>query len=115
VAQIVNAGPASVVGVPEVYLVFSCERCRYIFMQHVVGSTVASRRSSKGKYAEGDLAAVAAAVMQLTSIHVPANTPPGHVGGGPIGHDFFLECKSTCEYFTVRHLQAHWQINKVCF
>jgi hypothetical protein len=113
VAQIVNADPATVVRVPDVYLVFLRGRCRYIVMQHVAGDTVASRRLSTGKYAKGDLAAVAAAVKQLVSIRVPAGTPPGHVGGGPIGHDFFLDCESSCEYPTVGHLQA--QVNKVCF
>jgi len=113
VAQIVNADPATVVRVPNVYLVFLRGRYRYIVMQHVAGDTVASRRLTTGKYIEGDLAAVAAAVRQLISIRVPAGTPPGYAGGGPIGHAFFLDCRSSCEYPTVGHLQA--QVNKVCF
>jgi len=58
-------------------------------------------------------AAVGAAVKQLVGIRVPADTSPGHVGGGPIGQDLFLECKSSSEYPMVGHLQA--QENKVCF
>ncbi|CAA7259041.1 unnamed protein product [Cyclocybe aegerita] len=97
VAQIVNADPTSAVRVPKVYLVFSRERCRYIIMEYVAGDTVASRRLSDGKYVKDDLAAVAAAVKQLISIRVPAGASPGHVGGGPIGHDFFLDGQSSCE------------------
>ncbi|KAH9964314.1 hypothetical protein BJV74DRAFT_870552 [Russula compacta] len=59
-ARIVNAKPVNDVRVPEVCLVFSHARCRYIVMQHGAGDTVASRQPSAGKYAEGDLAAVAA-------------------------------------------------------
>jgi hypothetical protein len=113
VAQIVNVDPESVVGVPEVYLFFLRERCRYIVMEYVESMTVESCQQTKGKYADGDLEAVAAAFKQLTNIRVPADTPPGHVGGGCIGHDFFLECKSTHVYDTVQDLQN--QINKVCF
>ena len=97
VAEIVNADPATVVRVPNVYLVFLRGRCRYIVMQHVAGDTVASRRLSTGKYAKGDLAAVTAAVKQLINIRMPVGTNPGYIGGGPIGHDFFLDCESSCE------------------
>lgn len=118
VAKIVNADPASasVVRVPEVYLVFLRHVCRYIVMQHVAGDTVESRWLSTGKsYREGasDLAGVVAAVKRLISICVPSDTRPGHVGGGPIGHSIFYECMSSCEYPTVHHLEA--QINNVCF
>lgn len=106
-----NVDPESVVGVPEVYLYFLRERCRYIVMEYVEGMTVESRQQTKGKYADGDLEAVAAAFKQLTNIQVPADTPPGHVGGGCIGHDFFLECKSIHVYDTVQDLQN--QINKL--
>lgn len=113
VAKIVNADPATVVRVPEVYFVFLRERCRYIVMQHIAGDTVASRQLRPGKYLKEDVSAVAAAVKQLIGIRAPAGTPPGHVGGGFIGHNFFLECKSTSEYPTVGHLQR--QLNNVCF
>jgi len=113
VAQIVNADPASVVRVPEVYFVFLRGRCRYVVMQYVAGDTVTSRRLKEGKYVEGDVTAIAAAVKQLFKLRVPVGTPPGHAGGGPIGHDFLLECVSSSEYPTVGHLQT--QINRVCF
>ncbi len=100
VAQIVNADPTSAVRVPEVYFVFLSQDCRYVVMQHVPGNSVESRQLRAGKYGK-NLAAVAAAIKQLISIRVPASTPPpGYVGGGPIGHDFFHECKSSCEYPT---------------
>jgi serine/threonine protein kinase len=111
VAQIVNVDPESVVGVPEVYLFFLRGRCRYLVMEYVDGLTVESRQQTKGKYAEGDLEAVAAAFKQLTNLRVPADTSPGPVGSGPICHDFFLECKSTHVYNTVQELQN--QINKL--
>ncbi|KAJ7260941.1 hypothetical protein B0H12DRAFT_364775 [Mycena haematopus] len=82
-------------------------------MQYIAGDTVAARQPSETEYAEGDVEAVAAAVKHLISLRVPADTAPGHVGGGVIGHDFFLECRSTSEYPTVKHLQA--QINRVRF
>jgi hypothetical protein len=113
VSQIMNVDPESVVCVPEVYLFFLRGQCRYIVMEYVEGMTVESRQQTKGKYAEGDLEAVAAAFKQLTNLRVPADTSPGHVGGGCIGHDFFLECKSTHVYNTVQDLQN--QINNVCF
>jgi hypothetical protein len=113
VARIVNIEPASTVRVPEVYFVFSREGCRYIVMQYIAGDTVMSRQLRPGKFAKDDVLAVAAAVERLIDIRMPADTPPGHVGGGLIGHDFFLECRSTLEYPTVGDLQAH--INKICF
>jgi hypothetical protein len=76
VAEIANADPEGVVGVPDVYLVFSRGNCRYIVMQHVEGVTVGSRQSSSGKYAEDDLKAVVAAVEWLLTLRMPADTPP---------------------------------------
>ena len=113
VAGIVNANPASVVCVPEVYLGFSRGRRGYIVMDFVQGTTFAERKSPRGYYYKNDIKAVAAAVQQLTDIKMPAGTAPGPVGGGCIGHDFFVECLSTLKYPTVRHLEA--QINEVCF
>ena len=60
-----------------------------------------------------DIKAVAAGFKQLTDIKMPAGTAPGPVGGGFIGHDFFVECLSALEYPTVGDLEAH--INRVCF
>jgi hypothetical protein len=113
VAQIVNADPASAVRVPDVYFVFSRERRRYIVMQYVAGDTVESRKMQDGTYLKSDVAAVADALKQLVKMRVPSDTPPGYVGGGLIGHSFFLEWRSTEEYPTFGHLQD--QINRVCF
>ena len=60
-----------------------------------------------------DIKATAAGFKQLTDIKMPAGTAPGPVGGGFIGHDFFVECLSALEYPTVGDLEAH--INRVCF
>lgn len=113
VARIVNANPANVVRVPKVHLGFSRGKRGYIVMDFVQGATLAQRKSSKGSYNKNDLKAVAAAVQQLIDIKIPAGTTPGPVGGGYIGHDFFLECLSALKYPTVGYLEA--QINEVCF
>ena len=110
VAGIVNADPVRVVRVPEVYLIFSREECGYIVMELVEGTTFAKRT---GKYGKDDIKAVAAAVRRLTDIKMPAGTAPGPIGGGRIGHDFFVDFLSTLEYPTVGHLED--QINAVCF
>ncbi|THH13320.1 hypothetical protein EUX98_g9739, partial [Antrodiella citrinella] len=101
-ARLVNVNPASVVNVPEVYLMFSRAECRYIVMQYVEGST---SRVVNGEYPERDVEAVAAALVQLTSIRVPADTQPGFVGGEYIRNNIFNEWRSGIEYPTVRHLQ----------
>lgn len=113
VAGIVNAEPAHVVRVPEVYLVFSREKCSYIVMEFVSGTTFAKRKSTTGKYEQDDINAVAAAVRRLVDINMPPGTAPGPIGGGRIGHDFFVDFLSTLEYPTVGHLEDH--INAVCF
>jgi hypothetical protein len=113
VAGIVNANPASVIRVPEVHLGFSRGYHAYIVMDFVRGTTLAERKSPAGNYYKNDIKAVAAAVQQLTDIKMPTGTAPGPVGGGLIGHDFFVECLSALKYPTVGHLEA--QINQVCF
>lgn len=113
VAGIVNADPVRVVRVPEVYLIFSREECRYMVMEYVEGTTFAKRKSSTGKYEKADIEAVANAVRRLTDIKMPPGTAPGPIGSGCIGHDFFVECLSTLEYPTVKHLED--QINAVYF
>lgn len=110
VAEIVAATRGSVVSVPTVYLAFSRGRLRYIVMEYIDGRPVADPKVSPEQYKE-DVKAVAAAVKQLVGIRAPADTQPGPVGGGFIGHDFFDEWLSTSEYPTVAHLQA--QINTV--
>jgi hypothetical protein len=105
VAGIVNADPASV---PEVHLGFSRG---YIVIDFVRGRALAECKSPRGNCYKDDIKAVAAAVQQLTAIKMPADTAPGPVGGGHIGHDFFVECLSALKYPTVGHLEA--QINEV--
>ena len=101
VAGIVNADSASVFRVPNVYLGFSCEKQGYIVMDFVEGTTVAQRKLDGGRYKTRDIKAVAAVVKQLTNIKVPADThPPGPIGGGPIGHDFFFGFFSKLVYST---------------
>ena len=111
VAKIVNT--KGVVRVPEVYAVFSRGGCRYIVMEHVGGTTFASRKSSSGGYDKKEVQAVADAVTQLVNIKLPAGSAPGPIGGGFIHHDFFYETRSTLIYPTVEMLEQH--INKVCF
>ena len=48
VAGVVNANPASVVRIPNVYLGFSRGDRGYIVMDFVQGTTIAQRRSPKG-------------------------------------------------------------------
>lgn len=112
VARIVNDNAESVVRVPEDHLGFSRGWCGNIVMDFVRGSTLAQRKS-EGHYKKKDIRAVAAAVRQLTNITIPAGTTPGPVGGGLIGHDFFVDCLSAIPYTTVGDLET--QINNVCF
>ncbi|KAH8824856.1 hypothetical protein DL96DRAFT_1611057 [Flagelloscypha sp. PMI_526] len=113
VANIVNADSEKIVCIPQAYLIFSCGRIRYIVMQFVEGKTVGERKfTNMDKYREEDVQAVVAAVKRLTALKMPPGTPPGPIGGGTIGHDFFNECRSTLVYSTVKHLQH--QINTVC-
>ena len=72
-----------------------------------------NRKSPSGNYYKKDIKAVAAAFQQLTDIKMPAGTAPGPIGGGRIGHDFFVDCLSTLKYTTVEQLEE--QINGVCF
>ncbi|KAH7887172.1 hypothetical protein F5I97DRAFT_1806848, partial [Phlebopus sp. FC_14] len=109
VAKIVNADLESIVCVPEVYVIFSWGRCRFIVMQFVEGTTFAGRKLPKGMYKRDEMQAVANAVRRLVDIKMPAGTAPGPIGGGHIGHDFFLDSMSTIEYPTVEHLEN--QIN----
>ena len=81
-------------------------------MDFVSGKTVADRKSLiTGKYQEEDLKAAVSAVRQLIELRVPAGTPPGPIGGGTIGHDFFIECRSAVKYPKVEYL--HRQIKRV--
>ncbi|PIL29040.1 hypothetical protein GSI_09088 [Ganoderma sinense ZZ0214-1] len=111
VATMVNANPASAVRVPYVYRGFSRGNRGYIVMDYVQGATPAQRKSPAGYYQKKDIQAVAAALQQLISIRMPTGTAPGPVGGGLIGHDFFVDDLSTLPYPSVEILEA--QINEV--
>ena len=113
VAGIVNANPEIGFRIPQVYLVFSRGGRGYIVMDYVQGTTLAERKQHKGSYDKSDLNAAAAAVQQLINIKMPPGTAPGPIGGGVIGHNFFLECYSALRYPSVEYLEA--QINQVCF
>jgi hypothetical protein len=113
VARIVNANPASVVRVPEVYLGFSRGKLGYIVLDFVQGTTLAQCKTPSGTYYKKDFEAVATAVHQLIDIKMPAGTAPGPVGGGYIGHDFFVEYLSAVEYPTVGSLEA--DVYELCF
>jgi hypothetical protein len=106
VAGIVNANPASAVRIPNVYLGFSRVNRGYIVMDFVPGATLAQRKSPTGSYNKNDIKAVVAAVQQLINIKMPAGTAPGPVGGGLIGHDFFVESLSSIRYDLVVQLEA---------
>ncbi|KAI0061531.1 hypothetical protein BV25DRAFT_763941 [Artomyces pyxidatus] len=81
-------------------------------MDFVHGTTIAKRKTApKTLYHKSDITAVAVAYKQLVDIKMPAGTAPGPVGGGRIGHDFFVESMSTLTYPTVGHLEA--QINEI--
>ncbi|KAI9512712.1 hypothetical protein F5148DRAFT_973101, partial [Russula earlei] len=101
VAKIVNADHVRVVRVPEVYLIFSRGTWAYIVMELAGGMTFAKRKLDKGNYGEDNMKA----------IKMPVDTSPGYIGGGRIGHDFFVECLSKLEYHTVGDLEEH--INRV--
>ena len=101
------------VRVPEVYLVFSRESCRYIAMQYVAGDTVARGQPRAGRYAEGDVAALPAAIKRPISLGVPADTSPGHVGGGPIGHVFSLNANRPADTPRSEISRPRIQVDKV--
>ena len=67
-------------------------------MDYIQGTTLAQRKQLKGSYDKSDVKAAAAAVQQLINIKMPPGTAPGPIGGGVIGHNFFLECYSALRY-----------------
>lgn len=68
----------------------------YIVMEYIDGSICD----------KNDVALVAAAVQSLISVQCPTRQP-GPVGGGPIGHRFFVEWNSSLTYPSVALLEAH--------
>lgn len=57
-----------------------------------------------------DVQLVASAVQTLISVQGP-NDIPGHVGGGPVIHSFFLDIGPFLKYSNVNELESH--INRV--
>ena len=96
VAGVVNANPDVKVRVAEVYLAFQHGRFGYIVMEYIPGRQCTS----------ADAPQVAAVVKYLATIKGPTLVP-GPVGGGPIGHSFFIDCESDIAYESVQHLEAH--------
>jgi len=110
-AGVVNAAPDSAVRVPRIHLAFMYEGDGYIVMEYVAGVTVQqllqkpnATRAERNRIYK----AVAAAVKQLIEIRVSADTPPGPVGGGIIGHPCFDEDESDVKYDTVGALETHF-------
>ena len=96
VAGVVNTGSNANVRVAQVYFTFQVGRVGYIVMEHIAGHQCTS----------ADVPKVAAVVNYLTTIKGPTLVP-GPVGGGPIGHRFFVDWRSDIAYSSVRHLEAH--------
>ncbi|KAF6763416.1 hypothetical protein DFP72DRAFT_1000818 [Ephemerocybe angulata] len=84
------------VRVPLVYFAFKTARYGYIVMEYIKG-VACSRPDAK---------LVGAAVQYLIAIQAP-DSRPGPVGGGLIGHRFFVDCESSAEYESVQQLEDH--------
>lgn len=111
-ARLVNDIPNTAVHVPEVYFEFVRGGLRYIAMEYIPGDTVEQRRvANGGKFRTEDIEKVAAAIQQLISLRVPADTPPGPISGGTIWHNFFNDDEAPVVYPSSAHLQDH--INRV--
>ncbi|KAF9477560.1 hypothetical protein BDN70DRAFT_101049 [Pholiota conissans] len=89
------------VRVPCVYLAFTWGICGYIVMEHIDGETCEN----------SDAERVATAVETLIAIQNPT-LAPGPIGGGPIGHRFYIDWESCpVTYGSVSELQNH--INEI--
>ncbi|KAG8950624.1 hypothetical protein FRC04_007248 [Tulasnella sp. 424] len=101
VAKFLNADPEADVRVPLVYMAFtSPTRYRdlgYIVMEFIDAPDCTSKH----------VKLVARAVQKLISIRGPSPAP-GHVGGGPVVHTFFVDDRmSPFPYKTVKELEEH--------
>jgi len=96
VAEIVNSNPDAKVRIAQVYLAFQHGRSGYIVMEYIPSP----------QCTEADAPQVAAVVKYLATIKGPTLVP-GPVGGGPIGHRFFVDWLSDIAYESVQHLEAH--------
>lgn len=96
VTQVMNDKAGAAVRSPYVYLAFSCNGTGYIVMEYIDGSICDN----------SDARLVADAVESLISIQSPT-AEPGPIGGGPIGHRFFMERQSSVTYKSVDLLEKH--------
>lgn len=96
VAKALERIPNAAVRVPLVYLAFRRGGIGYIVMEYIDGSICD----------HSDVNLVAAAVQSLIQIKAP-NAEPGPVGGGEIGHRFFVDWKSSLTYNSVQGLEKH--------
>lgn len=101
VAKNLNANPEATVRVPRVYDAFSIATTTwpigFIVMEYI-DAPYCTRK---------DVKLVAPAVQTLISVRGP-NSAPGHVGGGPVVHTFFVDDQtSPFRYETVYELEQH--------
>ena len=96
VGKAINGKADVAVWVPCVYLAFRFGTYGFIVMEYINGSTCD----------DSDAKLVAAAVQSLIAIQGPTSQP-GPVGGGPIGHRFFVEWISSMTYHSVEELEKH--------
>lgn len=98
VAHAINNTDAPV-RVPRVYAAFRDRYgWAYIAMEFIEGSACRN----------ADALSVARAVAHLTNLSPPSEqTRPGPVGGGPVAHALFEDCRSPVEYPSCAALQAH--------
>jgi len=100
VAKNLEANLEATVRVPRVYDAFSLPTTawiiRFIVMEYIDAPDCT----------EKDVKCVAQAVQTLISIRGPSSVP-GHIGGGPVVHNFFDEWQSPFRYRTVGELEQH--------
>ncbi|KAG8964190.1 hypothetical protein FRC00_003536 [Tulasnella sp. 408] len=101
VAKVLDAEPEADVRVPRVYMAFTNIRrsgsIGYIVMEFIDAPDCTS----------GDVKLVARAVQKLISVRGPSSAP-GHVGGGPAVHTFFVDDRTApFPYETVQELEQH--------
>ncbi|KAF6763426.1 hypothetical protein DFP72DRAFT_801144, partial [Ephemerocybe angulata] len=94
VAQLLNTTTDDApVRVPLVYLAFEAKGYGFIVMEYAACTSQDAKR-------------VGAAVQYLFGIQGP-ELRPGPVGGGIIGHRFFVDCESSVAYGSVQELENH--------
>jgi len=101
VAKNLEADPKATVRVPRVYDAFSLPTTSwtigFIVMEYIDAPDCTDE----------DIRCVSQAVQTLISIRGP-NSVPGHIGGGPVVHNFFLDdWTPPFKYKTVDELEQH--------